>query len=160
MRMKEALAEAYQGHAAVHKSVGQKHEALAREHANAEECHEGLAECMGKATGGDVFSKAAKHHEDLANHHGLMSEHHAALAKFHGDASDTCSGFAADCEKANAADLRKLQPDHISSIIPSDVPSTGFGIFAVPRRGQPTPTVNKAAVALEFQHLMGDNDDD
>jgi hypothetical protein len=154
--MKEALAEAYQAHSAFHKASAQKHEQLEREHASMEKSHMALSKCFAKADG---MEEVAQHHKALAESHGRTSENHGSLKKFHGDAGDACSGFASDCQKANAADLAKIVPDGITSVIPRNVPQEGFGIRAVPRAGAPTPgEFSKAqidAIDPRFHHLIG-----
>lgn len=52
---------------------------------------------------------------------------------------------------------KKIVPDSISSVIPSDVPT--FGIRAIPRPGGPAPSIDKAAVPPQFRHLITTDDE-
>lgn len=159
MNVKGKIQGDHEASAGFHRATAQKHGSLAKTHSAAEKSHMALHKCFAKADG---MEEVARHHGDMSEHHGLMSEHHASLSKYHADEGDRHAAEAKTMKAAVAADLNKLQPDHFTSTIPSDVPASGFGGFgitAVPRHGAPSMSALDK-VAPQFRHLLSNLDDE
>ena len=93
--------------------------------------------------------EAAQEHIEAAHDHKAMHEHHK-------EAAAHCKGMAASA-KAAGDSLNKLVPDGVRSVIPSDVPASGFR--AVPRAGQPEikmpePLVNLTDIDPTFHDFL------
>jgi hypothetical protein len=94
----------------------------------------------------ECFKALGSAHTQIAAIHKVKGDDDLAVA--HSQAAAAC---ADGCDAAKALDDtlgKTLIPDGISSIIPSDVPDSGFGIRAVPRHGSPaTPDkLDKATI--------------
>jgi hypothetical protein len=139
MTMKAHIAE-------LHGKEAATHAALADGCGDVSKCFN----AMGKAAGGDDGQMYAK----IASAFDKCAKAHAAAAAYH-------ENGAATMKASDVNDLTKVRPDGFSSIIPSDVPDSGFGIRAVPRHGSPSmpDKLDKAVldgIAPEFRHLLGD----
>jgi hypothetical protein len=125
----------------LHKAIAGHFREKAEHHGEMEKSaheHAGLHDAMAKATGVQTHRDFASRHRADALIHKNMNKHYLQKAAYHDDQ-------AAECAKAvDTSDLNKLVPTNVSGVVPTR-------ITAVPRPGQPVPTVN---VAPEFEHLF------
>jgi hypothetical protein len=117
--------------------------------------HEHLAEAFQDQASFHI--KAAHEHKNLSKSCEEAGRHdeanaHAALSNHHTSAAEKCLACSKEAMKTVTADLGKA--DGITSTIPSNVPTEGFGIRAVPRTGQPElGGIDRASIPPQFRHL-------
>lgn len=173
--------------ASLHVGQGKGHASVQKTHGDMQQECDGLSECMSSLAKAFAehpaaahFSKASEHYAALGEHHGTLADHHDGFIKSHAEHATLHLGAAKQehpskkaAESFDPDSIRELVqkgvsdalgkilvPDRISGIARSDAPAGAFGVRAVPRPGAPDPKIDKTAVPLEFQHLLGNDGDE
>jgi len=125
------------------------------DHQQAATTHDAESKCWGKLAECFGAMEKAKQDGDMVR----IAAHCGTMKKIHSDAAD----YHASCAKSDSDQPGKtIQPDSISSIPRTDVPESGFGFFAIPRRGAPPVSeLDKTVldrIAPEFRHLISSDE--